>query len=295
MNIVAILLLPLAVVLAVPRWIFRKISRLFYKKYSKTPIIAFRQNTNFRIGKTPLLREVAKYLGAPVVIQDNDSMNVKMMKEAGINVLDGTVREALESSQVYGKQYPAVIVDGDPKFADISILVFDDFYGTGNGLLFPAGPLTNGTRSAIKESDAVLIIQTDAASVPIDIVKLAKKYNRPLFLARREMDVQGIFGKFVAWTSIPRPVRFFESLRSVPVIRVVDRVKFKPGKILEKAEIIGLFHTARRFEARLITTEKDWYGLSRNIQQKVKRASVRMSLPPNFFMWLEKKLGEKNG
>jgi len=294
LNLVAILLLPVALVWSVLLKISRAISRLFCKKSSKTPVISFSQITTFRIGKTPLMRVVAKYLGAPVIVMDEDYWNTKMLTDAGISVLQNGVATAIETAEFMGKKYPAVIVDGNPRNADIKILVFDDFFGIGNGLPSPAGPMIDSLRSGIKNSDAVLIIQGDDKTVPASLLRITKQYGRPLFLARREMAVTGLFGKFVAFTAIPYPTRFFESLRAVPAIRLVDRIKFQPGKFLDKKTTVELFYKARRFDARLITTEKDWHGLPRNIRAKVKKASIQITLPPNFYIWLEKKLGDRN-
>ena len=295
LNLIAILLLPFALVYAIFGKIIRAFSRPFYIKQLKTPVISFMQITNFNVGKTPLLREVAKYLGAPVLITDKDHWNIRMLEDAGITVLSGGLTGAMATAEFLGRKYPAVIVDGKQYNADIKILVFDDYFGIGNGLPFPAGPMRKSIREAVAKSDAVMIIQGDDKTVPAGILKIARRYGRPLFLARREIDVAGIFGKFVAFTSIPYPARFFESLRMVPAIRMVDRIKFQPGQHLDKKTMVGLFYTARRYDARLITTEKDWYGLPRNIRAKIKRAPVRIGLPPNFYIWLEKKLGEKNG
>ena len=292
LNFLAILLLPISIF-----WMFFiKIkgiaSRLFCKKTVKTPVISFSQITSFKIGKTPLISKVAKYLGAPVIVVDKDYRNTKMLAEEG--VFSGGGMSDLATAEFLGKKYPAVIIDGDICNADIKVLVFDDFFGIGNGLPLPAGPMTDSVRHGIKKTDAVVIIQGDDKSVPAGILKLARRYNKPLFLARREMDVTGLFGKFVAFTSIPYPARFFESLRGAPAIRLVDRIKLRPGRLLDKETTINLFYRARRFDARLITTEKDWHGLPGNIRAKVRKASIQITPPPNFYIWLEKKLGERN-
>jgi len=294
LNLIAIMLFPVALVWSILNKIIRLISRLFCEKTSKTPIVSFSQITTFRVGKTPLIRVVAKYLGAPVIVTDKDYWNIKMLIDAGVPVLQDGVIPALETAELMEKKYPTAIVDGNPCNADIKILVFDDFFGIGNGLPVPAGPMTDGIGQSIKDSDAVIIIQGNDKSVPASILKLARRYGRPLFLAKREIDVIGLFGKFVAFTSIPYPARFFESLRSVPVIRLVDKIKFQPGRFLDKKTIISLFYTARRYDARLITTEKDWHSLPRNIRVKVRKAPIQITLPPNFYIWLGKKLGDKN-
>jgi tetraacyldisaccharide 4'-kinase len=327
-NIVALALLPLvAVYYFVSKLIFAV--RSFCKKRSKTPVICIGGILAGGVGKTPVAREIAKYLNAPVVmrgygghkrcgqVMPSDSARdvgdeAKMLSE-GLPVFVGDRVENINrinegrwiscpeaggtgQGDINSAFAPAIILDDNfqnPSIGkDISVLVFDESVGTGNGLLLPAGPLRETLHSGIRRADAVIIIQVDSGSNSTRVMRLAKRLKKPVFFARREMDATGFFGKYVAFAGIGYPEKFFEALRLVPSMRIVNKVPFADHHFYTKEDAIRLFRKAREFDARLVTTEKDFVKLPRHIRQKVRFVPLKVFLPPNFFLWLDRKLAE---
>jgi tetraacyldisaccharide 4'-kinase len=166
--------------------------------------------------------------------------------------------------------------------------------GVGNGLLLPAGPLRETLTSGIKRSDAILIINSDNNNNSIQIIKKAKKYKKPIFFVRRELNATGFFGKYIAFAGIGYPSKFFNALRMVPAIRIVEKVSFADHYQYKKSDILHLFRMAKQYGARLICTEKDWVKLAGNIRSKVRFVPLKITIQPNFYVWLNKKIGDIN-
>jgi tetraacyldisaccharide 4'-kinase len=317
LNPVALLLWPLSVLyFLLSKIVF--ISRLFCIKRSKTPVICVGGILAGGVGKTPIVREIARYLGAPVVMRGYGGSNrktgvpvggidsaadvgdeAKMLSLAGIDVYVGNRRDNIDAIDYREARPPAVVMDDglqNPSVKkDVSLLVFDESVGVGNGLLLPAGPLREPLRSGIKRCGAVLINQSDSGSANcLRILRLAKKYKKAVFFVRREMETAGFFGKYVAFAGIGYPEKFFADLRAVPSMRVIEKISFPDHHFYGKKDILRLFREARKYEARLVSTEKDWVKLPRNIQAKVRFMPLKITLQPNFYVWLERKLEKKN-
>jgi tetraacyldisaccharide 4'-kinase len=318
LNLIAVILSPLsAVYFFISKIVF--ISRLFCRKTSKTPVICVGGLLAGGVGKTPVVREVAKYLNAPVVmrgyrarrgragapVRESDTAadvgdEAKMLAASGISVYVGNRAENIDAIN-YGAgmtpaaSAPAIIMDDgfqNPSVKkDISLVVFDGAVGIGNGMILPAGPLRETLRSGIRRCDAVLI---SGAGIP-RVLKLAKKCKKPVFFIKKDLDSAGLFGKYVAFAGIGYPSKFFGALREIPSMRVVGKVPFPDHHLYAKNDIIKLFRMARQFDARLICTEKDWVKLPKNIRAKVRFVPQKVSMQPNFYVWLEKKLGQNAG
>jgi len=316
-NPLAILLLPLSVlyfIISKTVWIARR----FCIKTSKTPVICVGGILAGGVGKTPVVREIARYLNTPVVMRGYSGKNrvagqpvkntdsardvgdeAKMLAESGLSVYVGSRKDNMDAINYaeLGK-IPAIVLDDgfqNPSIKkDISIVVFDENICVGNGFLLPAGPMRETLRSGIKRCDAVLVGRGDSEVGCLRVLKIAKRYKKPVFFIKKETDTAGFFGKYVAFAGIGYPEKFFETLRSVPSIRIVEKIPFPDHHFYDKNDIIRLFQAAKKYEARLVCTEKDWVKLPRNIQAKVRYIPLKASMQPNFYVWLEKKLGEKH-
>ncbi|MDR2269156.1 MAG: tetraacyldisaccharide 4'-kinase [Rickettsiales bacterium] len=315
-NPIALLLTPLSVVyFIISKIVF--IYRLFCRKSSKTPVICVGGILAGGVGKTPVVREIAKYLNSLVVmrgyrgkgaksgapVRGTDAARdvgdeAKMLAESGIKVYVGDRRENIDVINYGDYKASAIILDDgfqNPGIKkDISIIVFDESVGAGNGLLLPAGPLRETLASGIRRCDAVLVSQSDFGAGCVRILRMAKRRKKPVFFIKKELDTSGMFGKYVAFAGIGYPGKFFDALRNVASIRIVERIPFSDHHSYIKDDIIKLFRLARQYDARLVCTEKDWVKLPHNIRAKVKYVPLKITLQPNFYLWLERKLGTKD-
>jgi tetraacyldisaccharide 4'-kinase len=317
-NPLALILLPVSLVyytFAKLIWIYR----LFCRFSSKTPVICVGGILAGGVGKTPIVREIARRFNAPVVMRGYRGKNkksgmpvkyadlavdvgdeAKMLVESGATVYVGNRRQNTEAINYSANvsEIDAIVMDdgfqnpGVKK--DVSLVVFDESVGIGNGLLLPAGPLRETVRSGIGRCDAVLIVQGgDGLVNTLSVIRTAKRLKKPVFFARKEMNAKGFFGKYVAFAGIGYPSKFFDDIRAVPSIRIVEKIPFPDHHYYNKNDIVRLFRAAKKYEARLVCTEKDWVKLPRNIKAKVRYVPLQITIQPNFYAWLEKKLAEK--
>ena len=222
-----------------------------------------------------------------------------MLAASGLSVYVGNRRQNIDAINYGESKIPAIILDDgfqNPGIKkDISLIIFDEDIGVGNGMLLPSGPLRETLWSGIGRTNAVLINQGDFGKSSVRILKMAKRRKKPVFFIKKEMDTAGLFGKYVAFAGIGYPDKFFDALRGVISMRIVEKVPFPDHHYYTKGDILTLFRLSKKYGARLVCTEKDWVKLPRNIQSKVKYVPLKVALQPNFYLWLEKKLAACRG
>ena len=302
-NLFALVLLPVGFLLRLfkfPR---------FGGRASKLKVVSIENITAFDAAKAEIIREIAKYMNAAVLLggpgrvgrgravrdwdaADDVGSDAKIIAKTGAEVWIGNKAESLRSLEIKDHSVFAAIVSGiGGGIRPIArILVFDGENGIGNGLPWPAGPVFSGLGAAIKRADAVLISGTPG-SAAARILRVAKRKKRPVFFARKELATGGLFGKYVVFSGEKNPGQFFAKLCEILSVRVVDKIAFPLGHSYKKNDIIRLFRASKQYEARLITTEKDHARLPSNIRTKVRFIPIEVGLQPNFYLWLERRIG----
>lgn len=286
-SFTAYLLLPFAVV-------YYLVSRLVYlvrrvgQKCSKRPVICVGNIFAGGVGKTPIVMEIAGRFGAPVVMRgykrDENSNDVgdeaKMMQKAGIQVYVGNRKKNVEMLNNRRDKSPIVMDDGfqNPLVKkDISILVFDEGIGFGNGFVLPAGPLREPV-CAIKRADAVIVIKGTKQNPDFKI-----PYDVPVFYAFNNTVMPKVHGNIIAFAGIGYPQKFFDALTP----HAVETVAFSDHHKYTHADLNKLFLMAKKEQADLITTEKDWVKLPKWAQKKIKVAKLETFIEPGFWTWLK--------
>jgi tetraacyldisaccharide 4'-kinase len=142
---------------------------------------------------------------------------------------------------------------------DFSLVVLDGEYGTGNGMIFPAGPLRAPLNTQLEHANALLVLGDEQASASRVI---ANAHVRGLPVQRGQLvpDPAAVAAlasrKALAFAGIARPEKFFATLAAAgiatPVTRsFADHHPFTPGDAAE------LLQRAERGALTLLTTEKD--------------------------------------
>lgn len=289
---IAYLLLPVAVFYYIVSKVVY-VFRLFYQKTSKRPVICIGNILAGGVGKTPIVAEIAKFLKSPVIMRgykkDKNSDDIgdeaKMLQKAGINVYVGSRDKNIKLLNIQKSKTPIVMDDGFQNSTikkDLSVLVFDENIGFGNGLLLPAGPLRE-PRSAVKRSDAVIIIKSNT-----DKKLNLGGYHGPVFYATNKTIIP-TKKKFIAFAGIGYPQKFFNSLGTKPI----ETIGFPDHYQYKKSDLQKLYYLAKKSNAELITTEKDWVRLSSDDQKKIKFAKLETTIEPVFWNWLKEKTNEK--
>ena len=243
------------------------------------------------VGKTPIVRSIATFFGSPVVMRGykkntktgNIGDEALMLSNSGLIVHTGDRKSNVILLDKQKDNTPIVMDDGfqNPKIKkDVSILVFDECVGYGNGFLLPSGPLREPKTHAAN-ADAIIIIKSKNPrknfTVPAGV---------PVFYAKNKtVSPYPENTRLVAFAGIGYPKKFFKSLNNVVATRAfADHYQYTDQDI-EK-----LLTFASKKNAKLITTEKDWVRLPENIRDEIKYATLETNIEKNFWDWIKEKL-----
>jgi len=289
-NLIAFILLPVSLVyFIISKSVY--FSRSFRAKSSKRPVICVGNILAGGVGKTPIVQEIAKNLDAPVIMRGyKGGDEAKMLQKAGILVFVGDRIKSINYLNSIKKAGPIIMDDGfqNPTIKkDISILVFDGKIGDGNSFLLPAGPLREPL-SAINRADAVIIIRQKAEGGRQKLTEKIKEYNKPIFYAENKTRLPSAICHlpFIAFAGIGYPQKFFDNLPKKPV----RSISFPDHYQYTEADLNKLFALAKKENAELITTMKDWVRLPPYAQKKIKVAKLETTIEPAFYNWLHQEL-----
>ena len=294
-NLMAFILVPVS-------WVYYLIGRIVFwarKKNaisSRRPVICVGNIFAGGVGKTPIVRAIANYFDAPVVMRGykknkktGDVGDEAMMLSRGglvVHVGDRKSNIVLLNKQS-DETSPIIMDDGlqNPTIKkDISIIVFDESLGFGNGLLLPAGPLRQ-PKSVLKNADAIIVIRNKNKKKNFVLPE-----NVPVFYATNQtVSPYDDDEKLVAFAGIGYPKKFFNALKNV-----VAKRAFPDHYQYTQQDIEQLLSLAEKKKAKLITTEKDWVRLPVEIRDKIKYARLDTVLENNFYDWLKEKIQHAN-
>lgn len=288
---------PTAFLLMPISWLYFGIGRVVYwvrtwrAIKSRRPVICVGNILAGGVGKTPVVRAIANYFGAPVVMRGykksdktgNVGDEATMLARTGLAVHVGDRKSniVLLNKQLDEKG-PIVMDDGlqNPTIKkDVSLLVFDEGLGYGNGFLLPSGPL-RVPKSAAEKVDAIIVIKNKKPNK-----KFVLPVGVPVFFAKNQTVSPYDDERLVAFAGIGYPKKFFNSLRNV-----VARRAFADHYEYTDEDLKKLFALAEKKKAKLITTEKDWVRLPVEIRDKIKYARLDTVIDNNFYDWIKEKI-----
>ena len=294
-NPVAWLLIPIS-------WVYYLVGRIvavwraLFAIKSRRPIICVGNIFAGGVGKTPIVRAIANYFGAPVVMRGykksaktgNIGDEATMLSRTGLAVHVGDRKSNIILLNKQSDETTPIIMDDglqNPTIKkDISIIVFDESLGFGNGLLLPAGPLRQ-PKSVLKNADAIIVIRNKTKKKNFVLPE-----NVPVFYAKNQtVSPYDDDEKLVAFAGIGYPKKFFNALKNV-----VAKRAFPDHYQYTQQDIEQLLSLAEKKKAKLITTEKDWVRLPIEIRDKIKYARLDTVLENNFYDWLKEKIQHAN-
>ena len=288
---------PFAILLVPISWVYYMVGRMVFlvrsmwSIKSRRKIICVGNILAGGVGKTPVVRAIANRYGAPVVMRGykksdqtgNVGDEAMMLARSGLAVHVGSRKSNILLLNKQDDNTPIVMDDGlqNPTIKkDVSIVVFDEGLGYGNGFMLPAGPLRVPKRMA-KKADAIIVIKSK---------KPKKKFKLPdgvpVFYAKNQtVSPYDESEKLVAFAGIGYPKKFFGALKNV-----VARRAFADHYQYTSEDLEKLFALAVKKKARLITTEKDWVRLPVHVRDQIKYARLDTVIDNAFYDWLKEKL-----
>ena len=289
---------PLAFLLVPVSWIYYLIGRVVYLfrkigAYKSTrPIICIGNILAGGVGKTPIVRAAAKYFDAPVVMRGykksaktgNVGDEATMLARDGIQVHVGDRKSnIILLDKQTDNHCPIIMDDGfqNPKIhKNISVLVFDQSIGYGNGFMLPAGPLRE-PRRAVRRADAIIVVRNSKPRR-----KFVLPTDKPVFYATTTtISPYDEDEKLYAFAGIGYPKKFFGALKNV-----VGKKSFSDHYQYTDEDLKQLIAAASRRGAKLITTEKDWVRLPNWARDEIKYARLDMVIDNAFYEWIKEKI-----
>jgi tetraacyldisaccharide 4'-kinase len=180
---------------------------------------------------------------APTVVAADRRAGAKLLAGVGVDVV------IMDD----GFQNPSVT-------KDLAIVVVDGSRGTGNGRVFPAGPLRAPLAAQVRRAHAVLVLGTGSGG---DIVRLAARAALPILrgsivpLRRRGLRRR----PYLAFAGIAHPEKFFATLEAAGAV-VGHRMVFPDHHPFTDVECEAILVQAKARDLVPITTEKDRVRLS---------------------------------
>ena len=144
----------------------------------------------------------------------------------------------------------------------VSLVVIDSENPFGNGFIIPKGPLRESIESGLSRANAIVL--TGAGSVP----KQLAHSNLPVIRSKIVATAPPTSNIYVSFAGIGRPEKFFDTLSEIKV-NVADAVPFPDHHKFSKNDLNYLRKLAEQYQAKLITTEKDYVRLPDDIKDEV--------------------------
>ena len=153
-----------------------------------------------------------------------------------------------------------------------AILLIDAGDPEGNGRVFPAGPMREPLARAKMRADIVVMIGADGQSAK----SAAKEFGTP-FAAWLEPAGPLAPEKVVAFSGIGKPEKFFQSLRRWGY-DVAQGIAYPDHHPFSAHDLAAIRKAAKQYDAKLVTTEKDFARLSEEDRRDIDAVSVRMRI-----------------
>jgi tetraacyldisaccharide 4'-kinase len=264
------------------------------------PVVCVGNLTVGGTGKTPVVREVARRLGAavlsrgyggsaegpvrvdpdrhttadvgdePLMLARDLAVWVARDRAAGARAAAAAGAKAIVMDD--GHQNPAVkktlslvVVDGETR---------DEEWPFGDGRVFPAGPMREPLQAGLARADAVvLLLPQDLPAPSPELVRLLSA--RPLIVARLQPEGPPPSGPQVGFAGVGKPWKVERALQAAGC-QLADFIPFPDHFAYDAPTLSFLAERAAQFGAGLVTTEKDWVRLPPEWRARVAPWPVRV-------------------
>ncbi len=295
-SLLSLILLPFA--LFYQLLIYIKFSFIKKKDFS-IPIICVGNIYLGGTGKTPVsikIFEILKDLNMnPVIIKRDyrDQKDEISLIKKYCKILVSSKRSQGINSAINNNFDIAILDDGYQDFEikkNINIVCFNTKQKIGNGLTIPSGPLRQSLKS-ISNCDLVII---NGKKDDLFEVKL-KKYNPELKFIYYEYTTKNLDEfrnkKLIAFAGIGNPENFFELLKNNG-LNVIKEIKYPDHYHYSKKDLNYLIRLRDKYQAKLITTEKDFVRINSNELHNFNCLPVKVDLKDTEFLknFIKKKI-----
>lgn len=281
-NFISLLLYPLSTI----TYLINFSKKFTSKKIFKIKTICIGNIFLGGTGKTSLAIEIYKLLNTklnPVFIKKNyknqfDEIN--LLKKKGNTITANNREDALLKAK--GKQFGIAILDDGLQqkniYYDLKIVCFNTEEAFGNEFMIPAGPLRESVNE-IKKYDFAFLngekknnkLISKIKSINKDIKIYEGKY-KPINLNKFNRKK-----KYLMFCGIGNPQEFEKTLIKYK-FKIEHKVIYPDHYKISNYEIIQLKENAERNDLILITTEKDFFRLSKMERKNMKFLKIELKI-----------------
>ena len=302
-SYISLILLPLSLIFLFLIFLRKKFAK---ETKFKIPIICVGNIYVGGTGKTPSsikIFEILKKLKYRVVIGKKfygDQIDeIKLLKKYSTVISLPTRTKIIEQAKK-NKNQIIIFDDGlqDRELTyDLKIVCFDTKNLIGNGNLLPSGPLREKIQS-LKKYDCVILKDNfyKAKTFAKKIVKFNK--NLKIFYTYTSIENLRKFNrskKYLIFSGIGSSDSFKNILKDKN-FNIVKELVYPDHHNYKNQDIKHIKNQAKKFNAKIITTEKDYIKLSRIHQKNINFIKVKINFRErnNFIKFLKLKINEKN-
>ena len=161
---------------------------------------------------------------------------------------------------------------------DLSFVVVDQAQGFGNGHVPPAGPLREPIHQGLGRANGVILIGEPSKDLEQSISRHAP--HVPLFHAKlHPIPSLAPNTPVLGFAGIGFPAKFEQTLQDLG-LDIVGFEAFPDHYPYKRRDVERLKNLASQAQATLVTTEKDWVRLPKDIQDQVHVIQIEIQMKP---------------
>ena len=286
-NLIAYLLTPLNFIVKINN-IFLKIKSK--KKYTNIKTICVGNIYVGGTGKTPTalkLYEIFKNKKLKVSTakkfysnQEDENTILKNRSEfITSNSRQKIVKKAIKEN------YELLVFDDGLQDSEIDynfkLVCFDSKNWIGNGFLIPSGPMRE-TINSLKKYDAVIIKNINKNSNQDEIYRSINKVNPKIkifnsFFRIKNKDEFNLNDKFLIFSGLGNNYSFKELLIKNR-FNIIEEIVFPDHFNYKTRDILNLLKVAENKDIKIITTEKDFVKIPKNLREKIRFIMIDLEI-----------------
>ena len=173
----------------------------------------------------------------------------------------------------------AILDDGFQDFSidkNLSIICFNEKQWIGNGLTIPSGPLRSNL-SALKKADCIMINGKKNKNIENKIYGENEKIKIFYSNYKPQNIIEFKNKKIIAFAGIGNPGNFFDLLIENK-LNILETIKFPDHHKYSEQELENLFSKIKDNDSILLTTEKDYFRISKKNKTKIKCLKINMEI-----------------
>ena len=286
-NLIAYLLFPITILITINNFLLKIYPK---KKFNKIKTICVGNIYLGGTGKTPTtlkLYELLKNLDLKIATAKKDYSHLqdeKILLEKKSNLIISKERVSVVTKAINRRIDLLIFDDGlqEKKFDyDIKFVCFDSKSWIGNGFLIPSGPLREKIKSLTKY-DGVFLKSSIRDFNSSEISSKIKNINPEIeifnsYVLIKNINKFDLSNKFIIFSGIGNAYSFKETLVNNN-FNITKEIIFPDHHEYKLEEILKILNLAKKEKAEILTTEKDYVKIPKNLKDKINYIEIDLEI-----------------